>query len=123
MYHFSNSPAHHRCVLPHPERMVIVIGRDLKGTDFLCLSCRKEFRLPKMAFYEETTNSMLAGWCYMGTHTSNAQDIDSGMGPWQQKTLFGYLKVYIMLDEALLFLLQKLSSNFKFQILKCFRIF
>lgn len=72
----SNSPAHHRCVLPHPERMVIVIGRDLKGTDFLCLCCRKEFRLPKMAFYEETTNSMLAGWCYMGTHTTSVDDID-----------------------------------------------
>jgi hypothetical protein len=56
--------------------MVIGIGRDLNGTDFLCLCCRKEFRLPKMAFYEESTNSMLAGWCYVGTHSDTNEEID-----------------------------------------------
>ena len=50
--------------------MVVPIGRDSNGTDFLCLCCRKEFRLPKMAFYEEKTNSLMTGWCFMGLHTT-----------------------------------------------------
>ena len=51
--------------------MVVPIGRDNNGTDFVCLSCRKEFRLPKMTFYDEKTNSLMTGWCFMGSHTTS----------------------------------------------------
>ena len=53
------------------QRMVVPIGRDSDGTDFVCLSCRKEFRLPKMTFYDQKTNSLMTGWCFMGSHTTS----------------------------------------------------
>lgn len=70
------SNAGKRCLLPHPTNMVVAIRRDQTGTDFACLCCRSEFRLPKMAFYEAGVNSMLTGYCYRGEHTNDEDDID-----------------------------------------------
>merc|ERR1712176_1390968 len=53
-----------------------VLSRDAFGTDFVCLCCRTEFRLPKMAFYEAGVNSMLTGFCFIGQHTQDASEID-----------------------------------------------
>jgi len=72
----SSSPAEMRCVLPHPTKSVVPIKRDQFGTDFACLCCRTEFRLPKMAFYEAGVNSMLTGFCFIGHHTTDENDID-----------------------------------------------
>jgi hypothetical protein len=72
----SSSPAEMRCVLPHPTKSVVPIKRDQYGTDFACLCCRTEFRLPKMAFYEAGVNSMLTGFCFIGHHTTDQNDID-----------------------------------------------
>ena len=33
------------------------------------------FRLPKMAFYEAGVNSMLTGFCFIGHHTTDENDI------------------------------------------------
>jgi len=72
----SKSTAELRCSLPHPTKSVIPIKRDAFGTDFVCLCCRTEFRLPKMAFYEAGVNSMLTGFCFIGQHTQDASEID-----------------------------------------------
>lgn len=72
----SKSGAEMRCVLPHPTKNVVPIKRDSYGTDFACLCCRTEFRLPKMAFYEAGVNSMLTGFCFIGHHTTDTNDID-----------------------------------------------
>lgn len=72
----SKSTAELRCSLPHPTKSVIPIKRDAYGTDFVCLCCRTEFRLPKMAFYEAGVNSMLTGFCFIGQHTQDANEID-----------------------------------------------
>jgi len=72
----SKSSAELRCTLPHPTKSVIPIKRDAFGTDFVCLCCRTEFRLPKMAFYEAGVNSMLTGFCFIGQHTQDASEID-----------------------------------------------
>ena len=71
----SKSTAELRCSLPHPTKSVIPIKRDAFGTDFVCLCCRTEFRLPKMAFYEAGVNSMLTGFCFIGQHTQDASEI------------------------------------------------
>ena len=71
----STSSAEMRCVLPHPTKNVVPIRRDEFGTDFVCLCCRTEFRLPKMAFYEAGVNSMLTGHCFVGQHTLDKNDI------------------------------------------------
>ena len=55
--------------------MVIPIRRDGDGTHFVCLCCRTEFKLPKMTFYEAGVNSMLTGYCFIGQHTSDENDI------------------------------------------------
>jgi hypothetical protein len=72
----SKSTAEMRCSLPHPTKNVIPIKRDAFGTDFVCLCCRTEFRLPKMAFYEAGVNSMLTGFCFIGQHTQDPNEID-----------------------------------------------
>lgn len=72
----SCSNAEKRCLLPHPTKMVIPIRRDGDGTHFVCLCCRTEFKLPKMTFYEAGVNSMLTGYCFIGQHTSDEDDID-----------------------------------------------
>lgn len=72
----SGSNAEKRCLLPHPTKMVIPIRRDGDGTHFVCLCCRTEFKLPKMTFYEAGVNSMLTGYCFIGQHTSDEDDID-----------------------------------------------
>lgn len=72
----SGSNAEKRCLLPHPTKMVIPIRRDGDGTHFVCLCCRTEFKLPKMTFYEAGVNSMLTGYCFIGQHTSDENDID-----------------------------------------------
>ena len=71
----SGSNAEKRCLLPHPTKMVIPIRRDGDGTHFVCLCCRTEFKLPKMTFYEAGVNSMLTGYCFIGQHTSDENDI------------------------------------------------
>ena len=71
----SASSAEMRCVLPHPTKNVVPIRRDDFGTDFVCLCCRTEFRLPKMAFYEAGVNSMLTGHCFVGQHTLDKCEI------------------------------------------------
>ena len=50
-----------RCNMPHPQSMVYVVGQDEEGTDFICRCCKSGFRLFKMDFYEESTNSLLTG--------------------------------------------------------------
>jgi len=72
----SCSNAGKRCLMPHPTKMVIPIRRDGDGTHFVCLCCRTEFKLPKMTFYEAGVNSMLTGYCFIGQHTSDEDDID-----------------------------------------------
>lgn len=72
----SSSNAEMRCLLPHPTNMVLALGRDANGTNFVCLCCRTEFKLPKMTFYEAGINSMLTGYCFVGQHTSNLKSID-----------------------------------------------
>ncbi|CAG5080532.1 Oidioi.mRNA.OKI2018_I69.PAR.g9633.t1.cds [Oikopleura dioica] len=72
----SSSNAEMRCLLPHPTNMVIALGRDQNGTNFVCLCCRTEFKLPKMTFYEAGVNSMLTGYCFRGQHTSKSKSID-----------------------------------------------
>lgn len=72
----SGSNAEKRCLLPHPTKMVIPIRRDGDGTHFVCLCCRTEFKLPKMTFYEAGVNSMLTGYCFIGQHTADQDDID-----------------------------------------------
>lgn len=72
----SSSNAEMRCLLPHPTNMVVALGRDANGTNFVCLCCRTEFKLPKMTFYEAGVNSMLTGYCFVGQHTSNLKSID-----------------------------------------------
>jgi hypothetical protein len=72
----SASNAEKRCLLPHPTKMVIPIRRDGDGTHFVCLCCRTEFKLPKMTFYEAGVNSMLTGYCFIGQHTADQDDID-----------------------------------------------
>jgi hypothetical protein len=72
----SASNAEKRCLLPHPTKMVIPIRRDTDGTHFVCLCCRTEFKLPKMTFYEAGVNSMLTGYCFIGQHTADQDDID-----------------------------------------------
>ena len=62
-------------MLPHPTKNVVPIRRDDFGTDFVCLCCRTEFRLPKMAFYEAGVNSMLTGHCFVGQHTLDKNEI------------------------------------------------
>jgi hypothetical protein len=76
----SASSAEMRCVLPHPTKNVVPIRRDDFGTDFVCLCCRTEFRLPKMAFYEAGVNSMLTGHCFVGQHTLDKCEIDYQQG-------------------------------------------
>lgn len=71
----SGSNAEKRCLLPHPTKMVIPIRRDGDGTHFVCLCCRTEFKLPKMTFYEAGVNSMLTGYCFIGQHTADQDDI------------------------------------------------
>ena len=86
----SSSNAEMRCLLPHPTNMVsqflndcnsrcflqvIALGRDQNGTNFVCLCCRTEFKLPKMTFYEAGVNSMLTGYCFRGQHTSKSKSI------------------------------------------------
>ena len=71
----SASSAEMRCTLPHPTKSVVPIRRDDFGTDFVCLCCRTEFRLPKMAFYEAGVNSMLTGHCFVGQHTLDKCEI------------------------------------------------
>lgn len=76
----SASSAEMRCTLPHPTKSVVPIRRDDFGTDFVCLCCRTEFRLPKMAFYEAGVNSMLTGHCFVGQHTLDKCEIDYQQG-------------------------------------------
>merc|ERR1739838_218100 len=64
-----------RCHAPHPESMVSMVGQDEDGTDFVCRCCKSGFRLFKMDFYEESTNSLLTGHCYSGYHTSDPAQV------------------------------------------------
>jgi len=41
--------------------MVFKISQDEDGADFHCQCCTTGFRLLKMDFYEESTNSLLTG--------------------------------------------------------------
>nr|CAB3262798.1 uncharacterized protein LOC100183384 [Phallusia mammillata] len=65
-----------RCFLPHPESMVYKLGQDNEGANFQCQCCKTGFRLLKMDFYEESTNSLLTGHCYSGHHTTNPESVD-----------------------------------------------
>jgi len=64
-----------RCNMPHPQSMVYVVGQDEEGTDFICRCCKSGFRLFKMDFYEESTNSLLTGHCYSGQHTTDSNRV------------------------------------------------
>lgn len=65
-----------RCILPHPEKMVTKVSQDSIGADFECRCCNAEFRLIQMDFYEESTNALLTGHCYSGTHTTDPNSVD-----------------------------------------------
>nr|XP_039252179.1 uncharacterized protein LOC120329588 [Styela clava] len=86
-----------RCILPHPERMVAKIAQDTMGADFVCGCCNAGFRLIKMDFYEESTNSLLTGHCYSGMHTTDPDSVDYRIDGGSAKSCeeFGCVEFYV----------------------------
>merc|ERR1712048_1454018 len=75
--HNSSSTVLNKCRIPHPQNMVVKLESNSIGNDFKCLACKKTFRLPlAMDYYEESTNSILAGFCYDGSHTNNPSEVE-----------------------------------------------
>ena len=60
-----------QCFVSHPNSSVAKTSEDVNGAHFRCGSCRKEFHLAQMHFYNEHVNSYLAGFCFSGVHTTN----------------------------------------------------
>lgn len=66
----SSSTVLNKCRIPHPQNLVIKLENN--SNDFKCIACKKTFRLPlAMDYYEESTNSIMAGFCYDGSHTND----------------------------------------------------
>ncbi|CAH1772510.1 unnamed protein product [Owenia fusiformis] len=63
------------CIIRHPTSKVEIRTQDKEGTNFRCKACGADFRLHKMAFYDETINSYMAGFCFNGKHTVNPMEV------------------------------------------------
>ena len=73
--HNSSSTVLNKCRIPHPQNLVVKLENN--SNDFKCLACKKTFRLPlAMDYYEESTNSILAGFCYDGSHTNDPSQVE-----------------------------------------------
>jgi len=71
----SDSNCEKRCQLQHPEDMVVRKKHTSDGTDFKCLACGKNFYLPNADYYEEGVSSILTGFCFVGTHTTDPENV------------------------------------------------
>lgn len=82
------------CTLKHPNSHVDKRSQDSNGANFRCRSCRKEFRLIKMYFYDENVNSFMTGFCFQGNHTTDPLEVRYG-GAYKTCEEIGCVEFYV----------------------------